>query len=202
MKKRGWLLLTIMGIIICSFVSDNLPKDFKAVLERAHMTFEAPSGFVSTKVIENDQVGYNYAMKLQDPDKKFEVRYLIMPLDSMILDYNESLKDTSRKVLEPNKLFRSMMLVVALNAAGGMTDGGYPDIESFDSAAVKNEFNADMGKVTFITLGKEFGQNYKACMIVGIHKNNVADAYYFYLAEEKSDIPELMKGPFHSLKFK
>ena len=204
MKKRGWLFMSIMGIIVCSFVSDNLPKDFKAVLERAHLSFEAPSGYASTKVIANDQVAYDYALKLKDPDKKFEVSYLIMPLDSMLIEYKESLKDTSKTMIDPNTLYEKMMLVIALNAGGGTmpADGNMPEIQPFDSAAVKNEFNADWGGAVFITLGKEFGQNYTACMIVGIHKNNVADAYYFYLAEEKSDIPDLMKGPFHSLKFK
>src|ERR1017187_9632086 len=99
MKKRIGFSLAITGIVLCSFVSDTLPKEFQAALDRAKMTFEAPSRFAPTKVIDNDQVGYNYAMKIRDPDKKFEVRYLVMPLDSMLLDYQASLKDTSRQVL-------------------------------------------------------------------------------------------------------
>jgi hypothetical protein len=51
-------------------------------------------------------------------------------------------------------------------------------------------------------VGKEFGQNYKYCMLVALHKSNIGDAYYFYLSDTKDDFNNNMDPAFHSLKFK
>jgi hypothetical protein len=39
-------------------------------------------------------------------------------------------------------------------------------------------------------------------MIVAIHKDNFADAYFFYLSDTMDGFDELMNLAFHSLKFK
>lgn len=197
MKKIVIAIITCLGLT--AFVYKGIPKDFKTVLKRAHMTFEMPEGMVETKVIDNNQVGYDYALKY--PDKRFEVRYAIMPLDSLVMEYEKSKKDTNEQVIEPNNLFDKMLLVTAMNASMGAS-GGMPQIKEFDSAAVKNEFNADRGGVVLVYVGKEFGQDYKYCLIVGIHKDNIADAFYFYLSDTTAGVDELMKPAFHSLKFK
>jgi hypothetical protein len=198
--RKTTVTLSVIAFILCAaFTFSKLPKEFTAALDRAKMTFIPPDGLVETKVIANDQVGYDYAVKYKDKD--FEVRYLIMPLDSFVIDYEQSKKDTSRKVIEPNRLFNSMFLVTAMNAGMGANDG-MPDIRQFDSAAVKNEFNADDGGTVFINAGKEFGQEYKYCMIVGIHKDNIGDAYIFFLSNTKDGFMERMTPAFHSLKFK
>lgn len=200
MKKLYISLVLFVFAAITAFTLNTLPDDFTAVLKEAKMTFNMPDSLVEAKIIPNDQVGYIYALKY--PGKRFEVRYALMPLDSLVMQYEASKKDTSMKVIEPNSLFDKMFAVTAMNAAGGMVDGGWPQVQYFDSVAVKNEFNADKGGTIFIKPCKEFGQDYKYCMIVGIHKDNVADAYYFYLFDDKSALPALMKLPFHSLKFK
>ena len=45
------------------------------------------------------------------------------------------------------------------------------------------------------------GQKYKYCMVVAIHKDNLADAYIFYLSDTKDEFLELMKPAFYSLIF-
>ena len=199
MKKLTYTLASFAFLILTAFSLASLPKDFKKALERAKLTFTPTDGLIEVKTIPNDQVGYDYAIKYKDKD--FEVRYLIMPLDSMVLEYNKSKGDTTKQVLEPNKLFHSMFLVTAMNAGMG-ANSGMPDINAFNSDAVKSEFNADEGGTVFINAGKEFGQDYNYCMIVGIHKDNIGDAYIFYLSKTKDGFTDLLKPAFHSLRFK
>jgi hypothetical protein len=199
MKRITLLFIAIAYVSLSAFTLTNLPKDFQLVLERAKLKFTATDGMKEVKTIPNDQVGYDYAIKYKDKD--FEVRYLIMPLDSLVLEYEKSKTDTTTKVIEPNQLFHSMFLVTAMNAGMG-ANGGMPEVKYFDSAAVKNEFNADEGGTVFINAGKEFGQEYKYCMIVGIHKDNIGDAYIFYLSKTKDGFMDLMNPSFHSLRFK
>jgi hypothetical protein len=183
---------------LTSLTSDELPKSFSELLVRAHMTFQYPEGLEETKIIENKQMNYEYALKY--PKKKFEVRYAIRPLDKLMHDYRkkEKKKGSGDININPNEWYSSMLQATILNISGGQL----PEITNFNKQAVKKEFNADWGATCFFEVGKEFGQSYKYCMVVAIHKDNCADAYYFYLSNSKDDFSELMSPAFHSLKFK
>jgi hypothetical protein len=198
MKKIKLLGTGFLSLFMTSFTSERIPKTFTDLLERANMTFQKPAELEETKIIENRQMNYEYAIKY--PKKKFEVRYAIRPLDNLIREYEEKEKNKNPGDINihPNQLYSSLLQVTTLNISGGQL----PEIIEFEKEAVKQEFNADWGATTFVEVGKEFGQDYKYCMIVAIHKDNVADAYYFYLSDTKDGFDELMMPPFHSLKFK
>lgn len=100
--------------------------------------------------------------------------------------------------MSPNKLYQGSFVAIAINIAGGKMLKGS---SKFPPEAIKAEFNADWGAMTMVEAGKEFGQDYKYCMMVAIHKDDVADAYYFYLANDQQTLKELMQPVFHSLKF-
>jgi hypothetical protein len=51
-------------------------------------------------------------------------------------------------------------------------------------------------------VGKEFGQYYKYCLLITIHKDNVGDAYCFYLTNTQEGFTKNLQASFHSLKFK
>lgn len=197
MNKFKTIGTGLILIVLVSFTSDNLPKTFTELLDRAGLTFQKTPELETTTVIENNQMNYEYAIKY--PKKKFEVRYSIRPLDNLISDYEEKEKNKNPGDINihPNKLYSSLLQVTALNISGGQ----FPEISVFDTEAVKQEFNADWGATTFVEVGKEFGQDYKYCMIVAIHKDNLADAYFFYLSDTKEGFDELMTPAFHSLKF-
>lgn len=162
------------------------------------MEFIQPKGMVMTEPVDNRQMNYEYALKI--PKKKMEVRYAIRPLDNFLKEYEEFQKNKKEGdvMLNPNELYSSMMLATLMNISGGQM----PEINEFDEDAVKEEFNADWGATAFVEAGKEFGQDYKFCLMVAIHKNGFADAYYFYMANTKGDLQALMGVAFHSLKFK
>lgn len=198
MKKLKLLLAAPLLLFVCSFSSDNLPKDVSVLLAEAQMTLDIPDGYTPVKPVENRQMNYEYA--IINKDRTFEVRYAIRPLDRMIADYNE--REKNKKAgdinIHPNKLYTALTEATILNTSGG----NMREPAVFDSAAVKSEFNADWGATTMYEVGEEFGQKYKYCMIVALHKDNAADAYYFYLAYDKNVITQNMDAAFHSLKFK
>ncbi|WP_298146309.1 hypothetical protein [Flavobacterium sp.] len=198
MKTVKTLRAGLLLLILTSFSSDKLPKTFTDLLDRGNLTFQKPTGLEETQIIKNLEMNYEYAIKY--PQRKFEVRYAIRPLDNLIRDYNEKEKKKNRGEINihPNKLYSSLLQVTTLNISGGQL----PELTVFDKHAVKQEFNADWGATTFVEVGKEFGQEYKYCMIVAIHKDNCADAYFFYLSDTKDGYDELMDPAFHSLKFK
>jgi hypothetical protein len=162
------------------------------------MTFNQTEGYSETPKIENQQMNYDYAIINQTKD--FEIRYAIRPLDELIKDYNERKKneklgDTN---IHPNKLHVGLFHSVIFNVSGGK----FSKINEFTPEAVKKEFNADWGAMAMVEVGKEFGQNYKYCFLITIHKDNVGDAYCFYLTNTQEGFAKNLQAPFHCLMFK
>lgn len=198
MNKIKFFITGLCFVILTSFTSNNLPKNFKNLLDRAEMTFDQPSKYSETQPIENVQMYYDYA--LINDAKDFEIRYAIRPLDEMLKNYNEREKNkkSGGMNIHPNKLYAVTFQAIVFNVSGGKM----AKISEFNPEAVKKEFNADWGAFTMVEVGKEFGQNYKYCFLVSIHKDNVGDAYCFYLSDTKEGITKNMQASFHSLRFK
>jgi hypothetical protein len=203
MKLISKLRYLILAFFLISFFAlhsaENIKtKSFVELLQESQMVFQKPEGLVEVAVMKNDQMNYEYALKY--PDKKFEVRYAIRPLGAMIVQYKENLKNKKPGdvFMDPNVLYPTLFQAIALNVSGGKES--YK--EDFDKNAIKEEFKADWGSITFFEVGKSYSQEYKYCLMMAIHKDNCADAYIFYLSDDKERLMELAAPAFHSLTFK
>jgi len=200
MKASKIMASGLLIILLASFRSDSLPKEFSSLLDRAKLIFTPTEGMIATKCIENEQMNYEYALKYND--NNFEVRYAIRPMDSLLAQYERE-KTKGALVINPNKWSISAFEATLLNIAiGGENSGELPKYSFFDSAAVKSEFNADWGATAFVNIGRQFGgEKYKYCNVIIIHKDFVGDAYFFYVSDKKEGMSDLMEKPFHSLRF-
>lgn len=198
MKKFTILAIGFFLLVLTSFTTKKTTSGFQEKLLKAKMNFEMPKDFKEVPIISNMQMNYDYAIK--HVEKNFEVRFALHSLDDRLKDYYEKEKNkkTGEVNLSPNKLYQGSFVAIAFNIAGGKIPKGS---STFPPEAVKAEFNADWGAMTMVEAGKEFGQDYKYCVMVAIHKDDVADAYYFYLANDQQTIKEQMQAVFHSLKF-
>lgn len=192
------LLIIACFVVLSAFKSDNLPTSFTNLLTRAQITFMPPGGLMEVEPIENSQMHYQYALKF--PDKNFEVRYTVRPLDSMITQYNDWLKNKKAGTgrVDPNKLHAAALYAIMMNISNGSRP---PQIKAFDSVAVRKEFNADWGATGVCVPGGDFARGYKYCEVVAIHKDNMADAYCFYLSDDVSYFQTLLIPIFHAMKF-
>ncbi len=198
MRKHKYPLAILLILFMSSFASDKLPSSLVNLLARSKMTFEKPKELTETKMIENDQMHYEYAMKYGD--KNFEVRIAIRPLDVAMKEFakREMNKKAGDVNICPNQIYESSFQATLMNISGGQL----PKTMAYRKEDVMKEFNADWGATSFVEVGPEFAQKYKYCMVVALHKDNVADAYYFYLSDTRDGFAELMKPAFHSLRFK
>ena len=195
--KTFLTLILLLVLTSVAFSQDNLPKPISKLLNRANLTFQKPVGFQQTKTIDNRHLKYNYALK--DSKRNFEIRYVIRPLDSTLVNYEEFVKNNEKSfIIHPNKMHSMLFKEIILNLSGGR----HSKITEFDKKSVSQEFNADWGAMTFIEVGKEFGQNYEFGMILAIHKDNIGDAYCIFLSKNEVGFKELLADGFHSLKFK
>lgn len=198
MKKIIILIICILMTVINTIAQTSLPKDFSDLMVRANMEFIQPDSFVTTSVIHNKQVLYEYAVKHRF--KHFEIRYSIRPLDEQMKIYMAKKNNKQGDIFnDPNTLFLAYFYAVVSNISNNNPVIGY---NLLNKDAVKKEFNADWGAEKFVELNKQFGQDYKYCLVVTLHKNDFGDAYCFYLSDNKENFASLLQRSFHSLKFK
>jgi len=198
MKKILLLFACCSLFLITSFRISGLPSLFADRLNRGKMTFEPPAGFVEVPVIKNSQMHYEYALK--DLSKDFEIRYAVAPLDSVFIQFDQMQKNgNTHMVVGPNQLYYGSFVSTMANISNGTARSVGP----FPEDAVINEFNANWGASSFCEVTGEFGKGYKYCDAVAIHKDSLADAYYFYLSNNLNDFtPDHMIPIFHTMKFK
>lgn len=180
---KFYLLIFTLTILIpkIAFNQDSLKSEmaekitFETLLNTNEMVFVAPKDYIEVETIKNTQMNYEKAYK--HPTEKFEVRYAIR-------NHNY---DWHKQIFE----------MTALNISGG----NLPEYTNFDTGAVKSEFNADAGCTVMVQVIEDFGQEYKYCLLVYIHKKGVGDGYVFYMAEDNNIIPDLMDPIFTALTF-
>lgn len=186
--KKGGIMKLIRIFFVLFFTSllfhnsvnaQNLPKKFQQLLNETHMRYSIPHGFTTTAIIENGDVAYDFAVKSKT--KKLEIRYRIWPT-----------KD--------NSMTNPMLITMALN----ISNGEAIEPQSYPPSSVKEEFGADNGSTVMVFTNSEFGKGYKACLIFVIHKNNIGDAYVFFLFDDPQILSEAIFTDeiYHALKFK
>ena len=193
-------IFVLIFCIINSFIAIGQEnKEFNKLLKDNGLEFELPLDFIETAVYENGDLYYNHAIKFKQDS--FEVRYTIFPLYPLLEDYKKSLNDPNTMELDPNKYHGSMFMANILNVSQTGPEN-MPAVTDFPIEAVKNEFGADYGGFYFFIANSEFGKNYKYCLMMVIHKRNIADVYVSFLGNDKEKFNEYMLKAFHAIRFK
>jgi hypothetical protein len=163
------------------------------------MTFTQPAGYQIVSPQENRDVKYDYAVR--HATEKYEIRYSVQPIakDPELQQSSASSDKNANITTDPNQMFEAKFRVMAANIAGKADNVG--PMEHFPAEAAKKEFGADDGMVVPMEVGSDFGKGFKACMLVGIHKKDVADAFIFYLFDDPEQMRRGQRDVFYALKF-
>jgi hypothetical protein len=198
MKSRIIAFLALFLFFHLAGKAGNIPKKFQQLLDSNDLQFRMPEGYRKVRTHENPDMYYNFAIK--NKKKKLEIRYTVLPLGSLSDLYNKSRTDTSIKAVKADSVFgKTMLMVNMLN----ISDTIYRDIVAFDPASVKNEFGADWGGFAMSQPRTTFAKGYKYCVIVGIHKNNVADGFITYLFDDIAAVTDDIYGAdFYCMQFR
>ncbi|MDB5002815.1 MAG: hypothetical protein JWQ34_1040 [Mucilaginibacter sp.] len=203
MKTLHLLIALLFAATIANAQAiDSTEIQFQKVLDDGKMTFTMPPGYVTTPIVKNRQMHYEFAVK--SVDKSYEIRYSVSPMTIKGLAGMYENKDKAKEELTA----RTLSMTVALNVGGGLWDPTM-GFGPFPPEAVKREFGADWGGTWFINIkNNSFGTEYKYCGMTTLHKTGAADAYIMYLCNSKEDLITLMKdnmkvdGLFYALKFR
>ncbi|WP_299123412.1 hypothetical protein [uncultured Tenacibaculum sp.] len=197
MKKTFFLFNLLILITISSIAQEQFTLDqFKEFCDSSGLVFKMPAGYKVTKVKENPNLGYSFAVI--NNDASMEIRYTIWPLKAALKNYEASLKDENSMMISPNNIYKGRIQANVLN----MTGGQMYNIGRFPPQAVKKEFNADDGGSCFLNFNSEFGKGYKHGQFIYLHKDNTADVIITFMSNDKEKHSDLMMEGFYSLKFK
>ncbi len=174
---KSFTLVTIIAIAANA-------QTFQQLLTHSNMQFSIPPDFVEAPVLNNGDVNYDFAVKSNTA--ALEIRFRIWPID--------------RKQKNPNAIYHAMLVTMGLNISNGQMIKS----QQYPAESVKAEFGADAGSSGVAPIGSEFGKGYRFCLISVIHKDNVADAYVFYLYSDQRTIMGALSTDniYHTLTFK
>lgn len=143
-------------------------KDFDSILTEYSLKLDVKE-LKNIPVNKNSNVKYQYAVKHDTLD--FEIRFLIT-------DINQALN------LPQDKRSLSLFTSKVINASGSVLPS-IPKIQEFGSKTAKQEYNADWLATSSFTTTSNFTSNFKYCSVIALRKNEVGEAYMFFLFNDK-----------------
>lgn len=170
----------------------SMPVAFGRELESAGLSFSLPQGFSFVEPRQNNQLSYDCAIAPSSAD--LEIRYHIVPLRrrSMPSDY------TAVASVDLNQLCVPNMLAMIHNIGSKTIVEPNP----LPRDAVSSEFGADWGAVCRLTLApSEFANPYSECMLLALHRRDMADAYVLFMSKDMNSVGDLVQRHFYTLKF-
>ena len=146
---------------------------FSKLLKEAGMTYSRPPGFVERSPEPNPVFVYHYRVK--NPKTGVEIRYIVAPIRRIKVDYH----DPHASAPEPNHVFSLVFpsLLAKLSVDGFYREKEYPPLEALKL------FNADWAGAGVFTPNPEFAP-FAHGFVVAMHKNDRADAYEIFLAND------------------
>ena len=136
----------------------------------------------------------HYERALRHRSGELEMRLVIRPLGRISIDYN----DPHNASPEPNHLFPLLFesLISELSRRGGNTHNSeYPQPQA------KKLFNAGWASAAVFDVNPDFSDSYSQALLVGIHKDNQADAYTVFLYNNSSEAKALIQSALSTLSF-
>ncbi len=167
--------------LCCTFGYSQMTTAFEAKLQAAKLEFLQPldAGYKELKSRRNDFQNYDHA--IYSRKEKLEIRYLIVPYDSLM------------PTADLPHLVASQMMINLSNNTEAFTGSAF----SYTEEAARSDFNADWACEFLFKPKPEFSSK-STCRMLSIHKDEVGTAYVFLLFDK---IPELLDARTISLRF-
>lgn len=152
-------------------VDKSAREAFEALLLEAGLRIDSRQNFVDIPIRSNSVLPYEFAM--QHESGTLELRFIVRPLSRISIDYS----DPHNAAPEPNHLFPLLFesLTNQLSAGSDTSSSTFPESEA------EKSFNANWAAASVFDVNPEFATDYQNGLLIGMHKNQLADAYTLFL---------------------
>ena len=194
MKATARLALTLVIVALShsTFAIDKSAQQaFDRLLLESGLRMDKPEHYIDIPTQANPVLPYERA--IQHESGALEVRFIIRPLNRIMIDYT----DPHNAAPEPNHLFPLLFesITTRLSAGGDMPSS------TFSSSDAESNFNAQWAAATVFDVVPEFSADYRSALLIAMHKNQLADAYTQFLYNDHEQAKTLINAALSTLAF-
>jgi len=194
MKATVRLALTLAMLALSQStvaIDKEAQQNFDQLLMESGLRMETPQHYIDIPIEANPVLPYERA--IQHESGALEVRFIIRPLSRITIDYT----DPHNAAPEPNHLFPLLFesITTQLSAGGDMPSS------TFSTSQAESNFNAQWAAATVFDVVPEFSADYRSALLIGMHKNQMADAYTLFLYNDHEQAKSLINAALSTLAF-
>lgn len=164
---------------------------FDELMVESGLHMQTPQNYVDVPVQPNPVFSYEHAIKHESG--ALEMRFIVRPLSRILIDYT----DPHNAAPEPNHLFPLLFESITNQLS---TDSDTPN-NTFSESAAQDHFNAHWAAAAAFDVNPEFSSGYRSAVLIGMHKNQVADAYTLFLYNDHEQAKTLINAALSTLSF-
>ena len=144
---------------------------FDQLLFESGLRIENRQSYVDIPIHANPVLPYEHAMKHESG--ALELRFIVRPLSQIAIEYN----DPHNAAPEPNHLFPLLFESIT----NRLSVGSDTPSSTFSSAEAQKSFIASWAAASVFDVRPEFADGYRNGLLIGMHRNDMADAYTVFL---------------------
>ena len=190
---RASILLTLLVVCVAAAgaTETSSRQAFEQLLMESGLRIESRNAFAEVPIQHNSVLPYEHAMRHESG--KLELRFIVRPLARIEIEYN----DPHNAAPEPNHLFPLLFesLTQRLAANNDTSSNTLSEIEA------KDKFNAQWAAVAAFDVDPEFSREFKNAILLGMHKNDMADAYTLFLYNDPESAKPLISAALGIMSF-
>jgi hypothetical protein len=190
---RASILLTLLVVCVAAAgaTETSSRQAFEQLLMESGLRIESRNAFAEVPIQQNSVLPHEHAMRHESG--KLELRFIVRPLARIEIEYN----DPHNAAPEPNHLFPLLFesLTQRLAANNDTSSNTLSEIEA------KDKFNAQWAAVAAFDVDPEFSREFKNAILLGMHKNDMADAYTLFLYNDPESAKPLISAALGIMSF-
>ncbi len=144
---------------------------FDQLLAESGLRVESRQSFADVPIQQNPILSYEHAMRHESG--ALELRFIVRPLGRIEIEYN----DPHNAAPEPNHLFPLLFESLTQHLAANNDTSS----NTLSETEAREKFNAQWAAVAAFDIDPQFSSEYKNAILLGMHKNDQADAYTLFL---------------------
>jgi hypothetical protein len=185
----GLILLALSQPTVA--IDNQAQQAFKQLLVESGLRIETPENYVDIPIQANPILPYEHALKHESG--ALEMRFIVRPLNRISIDYI----DPHNAAPEPNHLFPLLFESIT----NQLSVGSDTPNSTFSESAARDNFNAHWAAASVFDVDPEFAPGYQSGFLIGIHRNQMADAYTLFLYNDHEQAKTLINAALSTMAF-
>ncbi|MDH3219179.1 MAG: hypothetical protein OEO19_06555 [Gammaproteobacteria bacterium] len=193
--RATYRLALVLALSLSSQTAAAIDKTTREAFDRllleSGLRIETRQSYTDIPIRANPVLPYEHAMKHESG--ALELRFIVRPLNRIAIEYN----DPHNAAPEPNHLFPLLFESITNRLSAGSDTSS----STFSEAEAKKSFNANWAAAAAFDVRPEFAADYRNGLLIGMHRNEMADAYTLFLYNDHERAKPLISEAISIMSF-